>query len=823
MQLRIITPGPSSQLPEELLTHRVDHSVDVFHKKSRPYAKISVPPGYTENQALCQQFGISPHSLLCMEPALWRQQIVDQVIFDLSKECIQINLINGSSSLYSFAECQQIFDQHAGLQPKSSPASRKSTLYSKIKPVLLSHLDPLISRIQHNSHTAADLKQLCRMSSYQLAILKKKARPHLLTPTIVQVALDERRAKQEKAKPTLPKKNTVRKKTSSILGASSKNRKLRIKSAPTPENENPPSALPDFTSTFQLEAADLHQLAYHLSAYRSTLVDFFQSAVLPILRAELPQLYSLWVLESQIQLQRESFQEHSLQLANILHENHALENFQRLHSTRYQSDLLRDLKEWCQAATVAHSCEQELSSADTSLNEPFPIHQTVLKSPLSSPRGLISRADTMSKDAKTFSQSTLRTLPVTSIWPVISTSPSAPLSNNLDAESRVHVDSNRFSRERTPSLSPPSKVLSQSRFPPHSILDLPFLILEQGFLLSIKSEKQRQLAIEIGIKLAEERLEIEKLNESFLILKLLEEERDARDQFSGISRLSDIITTSRLSAGLHGSEANIAQHATIKGALAGSKPIPVDGSGANADTSPKTSYRPPSKSSELKRRQCIKRKTWLAATRRLDCRLVGQDQHAHEMQVWPEPIFLKNSNRKRRKDRNGSETGSSSVSEDGLRSSETKRRKRGGELIGEIVEIAQDGKRGDNAQDFGQLAWVKLATNNSDPGTSDRILVSAPISASGSIGMTVDSATRSATNWLVNQEVIAELPHPIDDDGPSSPGSKTLDQTSSVGERSEELTMENLKLFTQNDKVFESLTGECSNGNQSEVDSDWPR
>jgi hypothetical protein len=56
MQLRIVTPGPSNQLPEELLTHRVDHSVDVFHKKSRPYAKISVPPGYTENQALCQQF-----------------------------------------------------------------------------------------------------------------------------------------------------------------------------------------------------------------------------------------------------------------------------------------------------------------------------------------------------------------------------------------------------------------------------------------------------------------------------------------------------------------------------------------------------------------------------------------------------------------------------------------------------------------------------------------------------------------------------------------------------------------------------------------------
>ncbi|WAR53466.1 hypothetical protein PtB15_2B897 [Puccinia triticina] len=763
--------------------------------------------------------GISPHSLLCMEPALWRQQIVDHVTFDLSKECIQIALIDSSKSLYSFAECQQILDLRT-LQPESTPASG-DPLSSKIKPALFSHLDPLLSFLQQNKQAATDLNQLCRMSSYQLAILKKKIRPYPLTPTTVQVALDERSAKQRKAKPISIKKSSTRKKSSSCLGTPSKSRK-RIKSAPTPESESTPSQLPEVMNAFHLGAKDLHRLVYHLSAYRSTLVDLFQSVVLPILRAELPQLYSLWVLESQIQSHRKLFREHSIQFAKILLENEALENYQHLYSMhhRHRPDLLRDLKEWCQATTAPHSCEQDhLSSADTSLNEQSSIHQTTVKTPLFSPRSSMNLEYAVSKDEKTVSQDALPALPVTPIWPGISASPSVPLSDNLEVEP-ITLDSDyRVRRERTPSLSPPPEVSSESRLATHSNLHLPILILEKSLLSSIKPENERQLAIEIVIKLAEQRLEIDKMLESYFILKLLDEERDSRDQFSGISRLSDIITTSRLAAGVDGSEANIAQYATIKGALAGSKPASVDDSAAQ-DTPSKTSYRPPSKTSELKRRQCIKRKTWLAATRRLDSRLVGQqEQHSPGKKVWPEPIFLKNSNRRKRKDETSAET--SSNSKDGPSSSDVKRSKRGGQPIEEILEIVQDGKPSDAVEAVGQVVWVKL-NDDHDPGSSDPILVSAPASGSGTVDIATGSPNKQPTNGLVNQGIIAELSQPVDHLDPPNSSSQIRDEGLEGG-RSDELTIENLKLFTQNDKVFESLTGECSNENLSEVDSEWPR
>ncbi|KAI7958644.1 hypothetical protein MJO28_002435 [Puccinia striiformis f. sp. tritici] len=217
--------------------------------------------------------------------------------------------------------------------------------------------------------------------------------------------------------------------------------------------------------------------------------------------------------------------------------------------------------------------------------------------------------DNLPKGENPFSEDTSPTFPQKLDWPGGRSLPNASLCNNSEANSLALAGSAGLGRERTPSLLPPLK----------------------GLLSSIKSCKERQLAIELAIKLAEERLEIDKLEDSCLILKLLEEECYSRDEFSGISRLSDIITTSRLSAGLGSSKANIAQHATIEGALATSKPILVDGS--------------VEQTSELKRQQCMKRKTWLAATRRLDSRLVGQqEQDCPELQVWPEPIFLKNSN-----------------------------------------------------------------------------------------------------------------------------------------------------------------------------------
>jgi len=820
MRLGVVTSGPFNNLPDELLTHRVNHSPDIFYKKSRPYVKITVPPGYTENQALCQQFGISPHSLLCMEPALWRQQIVDQVVFDLSKECIHITLIDGSRFLYSFSQYQQILDFPTSLQAEPTSVSSKPSLCSKFKLALFSHLDTLLSFLKRDELAASDLNQLCRMPTHQLAILKKKVRPCPLTPTVNQVALDHRRSQEEKAKPILIKKKIRRKKPSSTLGGS-KNRK-RNKSAPTSETENLPASyrLPETTSTLHLESKDLHQLVYHLTAYRSTLVDFFQSVVLTILKAELPQLYSIWVLESQIQSLRKSFKDHSLQFAHILQENQALENFQQLYSTQDPSDLLRELQDWCQSVVAPSSCNQDvLSSADTSLTEPSLTRQTVFNSPLSSPGGPKNYTNTLSKHGQTFSQEIFPHLPMTSTWSRIRASPCASLPNHVQTESLNQDDICRLSRQRTPSLSPPPGLSPQSRFSTHSNLQLPLLVLEQGLLSSIKSEEQRQLAIELGIKLAEGRLEIDKLEENCFILKLLEEERQSRDEFSGISRLSDIITTSRLSAGLDGSEANIAQHATIKGALAASKAIPVDESSGPCAAP----YRPPSKSSELKRRQCIKRKTWLAATRRLDCRLVGQPTHDDKpgLVVWPEPIFLKSSIRKRRQDEVGSVTAVSL--QDGVRLEEIKRRKCDERSIGGLRQTLQDGKPVELAEASSQaVVWVQLE-NNEDGKASNPILVSSPISSLCPVDNTTDSVHEEPADWLVSQGVISEVgASPSDDDEQdgTSCGSRGLAE----GLVGEDLSMDNLKLFTQNEKVYESLSGESSPGNNlSEADSEWPR
>ncbi|KNZ59845.1 hypothetical protein VP01_1653g7 [Puccinia sorghi] len=743
-----------------------------------------------------------------------------QVIFDLSKEYIHITLIDGSRFLYSFAQYHQILDFPISLQAESTSVPSKPSLCSKFKLALFSHLDTLLSFLKRDELAASDLNQLCRMPIHQLAILKKKVRPCPLTPTEIQVALDHRRSQEEKAKPIFIKNKIRRKKPSSTLGGS-KNRK-RNKSAPTPETENLPASyrLPETTSALHLEQKDLHQLLYHLTAYRSTLVDFFQSVVLNILKAELPQLYSIWVLKSQIQSLRKSFKDHSLQFVHILQENQALENFQQLHSAHDPSDLLREMQDWCQTVAAPNPCDQDvLSSADTTLTEPSLTRQNVFNSPFSSPGGPKNHTNTRSKHGQTFSQDTLPHLPVTSTWSGIRASPCAPLSNHVRTESLNRDDIYRLSRQRTPSLSPPPGVSPQSRFSTHSNLQLPLLVLEQGLLSSIQSEKPRQSAIELGIKLAEGRLEIDKLEENCFILKLLEEERQSRDEFSGISRLSDIITTSRLSVGLDGSEANIAQHATIKGALASSKAIPVDGS-SGLSAAP---YRPPSKSSELKRRQCIKRKTWLAATRRLDCRSVGQ--HAHDdkpsLVVWPEPIFLKSSIRKRRQDEIDSVTAWSL--QDGLRLEEIKRRKCDERSIGELRQTLQDGKPVEGAEASSQaVVWVQL-DNNEDGKASSPILVSSPISSLCPVDNTTDSVDEEQAGWLVSQGVISEVaPSPSDDDEQDGPSCSSRGLTE--GLVGEDLSMDNMKLFTKNEKVYESLSGESYPGNNlSEADSEWPR
>ncbi|KNE94569.1 hypothetical protein PSTG_12121 [Puccinia striiformis f. sp. tritici PST-78] len=77
-------------------------------------------------------------------------------------------------------------------------------------------------------------------------------------------------------------------------------------------------------------------------------------------------------------------------------------------------------------------------------------------------------------------------------------------------------------------------------------------------------------------------------------------------------------------------------------------------------------------------------------------------------------------------------------------------------------------------------------------------------------------------NWQLTQGVITELHHHLTkpQDLPNS-NSQTEDAEGLLGEKSEESTIKNLELFTTNDKVFESLSGDGSNRNLSKVDSEW--
>ncbi|POW01583.1 hypothetical protein PSHT_09726, partial [Puccinia striiformis] len=79
-------------------------------------------------------------------------------------------------------------------------------------------------------------------------------------------------------------------------------------------------------------------------------------------------------------------------------------------------------------------------------------------------------------------------------------------------------------------------------------------------------------------------------------------------------------------------------------------------------------------------------------------------------------------------------------------------------------------------------------------------------------------------NWQLTQGVITELHHHLITEPQDLPNlnSQTEDAEGLLGEKSEESTIKNLELFTTNDKVFESLSGDGLNRNLSEVDSEWP-
>ncbi|KAG0145188.1 hypothetical protein CROQUDRAFT_94166 [Cronartium quercuum f. sp. fusiforme G11] len=79
MRLSVIPPQFLNGLPNSIFFYDIQFDSSFYQKKTKPYSKLSIPRGYTHHQSLCKQFGIEPHTLLCMDSTLWRQQIIDTV------------------------------------------------------------------------------------------------------------------------------------------------------------------------------------------------------------------------------------------------------------------------------------------------------------------------------------------------------------------------------------------------------------------------------------------------------------------------------------------------------------------------------------------------------------------------------------------------------------------------------------------------------------------------------------------------------------------------------------------------------------------------
>lgn len=709
MQLAIITRPSRDHLPDELFFYELDHSTEPFYKKARPYSKLTVPSAYTQNEALCRQFGISPPSILCMESTLWRQQIVDRVIFDLIEESIQIKLIDGSEYLYSFEHTNKVLRSLHTFESQSTRTSTTSDLCHRMKQKLLLHLDSLHPPQEPNERFESNLRSLCRSTSRQLAILKRYTRLYPLQPTLIQSELDDRRAQQRGVIPILKNKKQSKKRPSSGSGAPKSQKRTNIATSSL-ESQKSQDEVERIISNFGLSYQDLYLLVLHLITYRATLVDFFQSIVLPILRTELPALYSLWTLQSQIRSLQKHYINLSLRFVNLLDENKALDNFESLTSSNDRLNLIAKLRGWCEivkasstpsdlALRIEDSEQQVSSSAETSLHEPsFSSNGELLQLPCvltqdSKPHLTTEEHHSLNHRILNYRKLDPHTTP--SIRPVsmascdIRSPFDEVIFNKPQGGSGTRSPTCGAGRDRTPSLSPPSKSFTQPRrlrtIVP-SIFHLPLASLDVDLLSSIKSEDSRQLAIKLAMELAEECLEIQGLEDNFQVLELLEEERECKDRFAGISRFSSIVTNARLMSGNEGCTANLAKKAIIKRALEGTMPRSVPVGGADAqDVVLRPAYQGPSKRSEDRRQRAIKRKAWLATTRRLNYPRGDQEElFDGQCQVWPEPIFLKKPVLKRF--RNSSE--SDADSEDGgkrrrskdFTSGKSKRKERGDKL-----------------------------------------------------------------------------------------------------------------------------------------------
>ncbi|KAH9807888.1 hypothetical protein DFH28DRAFT_1088601 [Melampsora americana] len=697
MHLRVIPPKSLSDVPECVLTHDVQYDSSFYHKKSKPFAKVSMPVGYTQTHSLCQQFGIEPHTLLCMDSTLWRQEIIDIVTFDIPTERVSIKFVNKTVSDYTFMECENSMYQDSPIKefkpgargpPELFPSSLvEGSLESRIKSKLLTQLNRLREIcFARQDPLDSHLAMLAVMPYSQFSKLRKSTRPFPLMPTDLQRLKDLNRSPHAPSGPSKPRKPTVQKRRAPSLGLLKSRKKAKLAVPGDSRDEKYPES--PYELNFDIPPPEVYQLISELSSFRSTLLDLFQTVILALLKNALPCTYPLWVVQSELDYVRDHFVSRAIRFAQLLHDSTSLKKIQRDHGFEGSGDgSVTQLRDWCRMVKSTYSLSDEegghseFTSAETSLEEPAPdvmikphMLETFIQNhseyqPQSLNHGIADLPPTwISLKAKDHFHGFQETIELRS-----STSSEADSTADTRASalnSRIHPgreaqdqhgSAYRFSRAPTPTLSPPHHAGPIS-FHDHasctvaSVFQFPTLALEPAFLSSITPQLTQESAIELSTQLAEDCIAIDKLDTTFLAITLLEEERAAKEQFAGLDRFSDVITASRLAGGWgEGHAVDIAQDATITAALAAVKArIKRFAEALHSQPHNTQLSSPPvlpSKQSEVRRRMAAKRRTWLAVTRRLDRSWITVDPTSDPGvdPVWPEPIFLKKTTKGRRK------------------------------------------------------------------------------------------------------------------------------------------------------------------------------
>lgn len=695
MFLHVIPPKSMSDVPECVLTHDVQYDSSFYQKKSKPFAKVSMPVGYTQTQSLCQQFGIEPHTLLCMDSTLWRQQIIETVTFDIPTERVSIKFVNGTVSDCTFMECESstyktpFKEFKPGARAPSGSFTSPSTegsLESRIKSKLVTQLNRLreicfARQDPLDSHLAV----LSEMTHSQLSNLRKSHRPFPLTPTNLQRLKDLNRSLQVPSGPSKPRKPTTQKRRAPSLGLLKSRKKVKIAGPGDNREEKIPES--QFELNFDIPSPEVYQLITRLSSFRSTLLDLFQTVILGLLRNALPCTYPLWVVKSELDYIRDHFTSCAIRFAQLLHDTTSLKKIPRDHGFEGPEDSsLTQLRDWCRMVKSSHllsdeeAGHSEFTSAETSLDEPAPdvikphmleafiqdhseyqLHSLSHEIPDLHPTWISLKAkDSFHGLLETAELHSSASSEVSAIGNTQAFALNSSTDTGREAQNQ-HGPIYRVSRAPTPTLSPTPnrpgpKSPDQTSCNSTSIFQFPTLALEPAFLSSIAPQLAQESAIELSTQLAEDCITIDKLDTTFLTITLLEEERVAKEQFAGLDRFSDVITASRLAGGWgEGHAVDIAQDATITAALAAVKArIKAFADALHSQPhNPQLSSPPvlPSKQSEVRRRMAAKRRTWLSVTRRLDRSWITADPTAENgiEPVWPEPIFLKKTTKGRRK------------------------------------------------------------------------------------------------------------------------------------------------------------------------------